>query len=107
MFLLWNSTTNVTYAVDGREEAPASLTPQAFCADANCSQAINFSPQRVSGGHPVGVPGTLAAVDQALRDYGTVTLAQALAPAIAIARNGFPMYQVRTQSQCAARKLPC
>jgi gamma-glutamyltranspeptidase len=93
MFLLWNTTTNTTYAMDGREEAPSSFSPSAFCSDANCSTAYPFMPDRVSGGHPVGVPGTLATVDRALRQFGTISLARALAPAISIARDGFPMYR--------------
>lgn len=43
-------------------------------------------PDRVTGGHPVGVPGVLAATARLLHDYGTLTLAQALQPAIDIAR---------------------
>jgi gamma-glutamyltranspeptidase/glutathione hydrolase len=36
-----------------------------------------------------GVPGTLAALDYALKTFGTITLAEALAPAIELADQGF------------------
>ena len=42
-------------------------------------------------GHPVGVPGTLSGVATILNRFGTFSLAQAMAPAIAAARNGVPM----------------
>lgn len=49
-------------------------------------QTWPFMPERVTGGHPVGVPGVLATTARLLRDRGTLTLAQALQPAIEIAR---------------------
>lgn len=39
----------------------------------------------------IAVPGTVAALEMALRDHGTWTLARALAPAIAIAEDGFAL----------------
>jgi len=37
----------------------------------------------------VGVPGTVAGLERARREYGTLTRAQLMAPAIALARDGF------------------
>eukprot|EP00899_Mesostigma_viride_P018001 jgi/Mesvir1/26201/Mv02385-RA.1 len=80
-------------AIDGREEAPASLTPTTFCKDPPaCTAAQPFSPDRVTGGLPVGVPGTLSATVKALAEHGTMTLQEVLEPAIRAARLGFPMY---------------
>ncbi len=75
-------------AVDGREEAPAALTPDAFLDDSG--EPIPFR-RRVTGGQPVGVPGTLAAMAYALERYGTRPLAETLQPAIDLARRGFPV----------------
>jgi gamma-glutamyltranspeptidase/glutathione hydrolase len=81
------------WALDGREEAPAAFSETEFCADPpNCTAAIPFKPERCTGGHPVGVPGVVAATAAALAARGTFTLARALAPAIGAARDGFVMY---------------
>ena len=44
-----------------------------------------------SGPLSVSLPGAVAAWDDALARFGTLSLAEALAPAIAYARNGFPV----------------
>ena len=49
---------------------------------------LPFTPARYSG-LSVGVPGTVAGWADALHRYGTISLAEALAPAIRIAREGF------------------
>src|SRR5437660_636462 len=43
------------------------------------------------GYQSVGVPGTVAGLHEALTRYGTITWAQAIEPAIPLARNGFPV----------------
>ena len=43
------------------------------------------------GYQSVGVPGTVAGLDEALRRFGTISWADAIAPAIPIARDGFPV----------------
>lgn len=92
MPIFYHAVSDEVVAVDGREEAPEALTEDAFCADPPaCTEAIPFFPDRTSGGHPVGVPGTLAATSLILEQYGTMTLAQVMAPAIKLARDGFPM----------------
>ena len=72
--------------IDGRETAPASFTPTVF-TDAN-GDPLDFDTV-VSSGLSVGVPGTPALWDTALRRFGTTSLSQALAPAQALARRGF------------------
>jgi gamma-glutamyltranspeptidase/glutathione hydrolase len=53
---------------------------------------LPFNTARYSG-LSVGVPGTVAGWERALKKHGTISLAEALAPAIAIARNGFVVDQ--------------
>ncbi len=48
----------------------------------------------VGGAETITVPGALAGWDELLRKYGTITLAQALAPAIRYAEEGFPVTPV-------------
>lgn len=77
-------------ALDGREKAPASVTPDIFQdPDSPTSEPLIFSPNRISSGVAVGVPGTLLTWAEALSRYGTLSLEKALAPAIALAKNGF------------------
>ncbi len=71
--------------IDGREEAPAAIGPESFFEG---GEPLEFDAARYSG-LSVGVPGTVATWDLALRRYGTLRLGRALAPGIAIARRGF------------------
>ena len=63
----------------------AAMRPDSFRETA---APLAFNDARYSG-ISVGVPGTVRGWDEALKTHGTITLAQALAPAIAVARNGF------------------
>ena len=53
--------------------------------------ARGFKPGSQQGAMSVTVPGALAGWDKLVRTYGRRTLAQALAPAIGYARDGFPV----------------
>jgi gamma-glutamyltranspeptidase/glutathione hydrolase len=54
-------------------------------------QARGFRPGSQQGAMSVTVPGALAGWERLVRTYGRHTLAQALQPAIAYARDGFPV----------------
>ncbi|TQS26377.1 gamma-glutamyltransferase [Microbispora sp. KK1-11] len=71
--------------IDGRETAPRAMTSTAF-------EGIPFD-EAVTSGLSVGVPGSVAQWDMALRRYGTMPLRQALRPAIEIAEKGFVVDQ--------------
>ncbi|MBB2742841.1 UNVERIFIED_ORG: gamma-glutamyltranspeptidase/glutathione hydrolase [Microbispora rosea subsp. rosea] len=71
--------------IDGRETAPRAMTSAAF-------EGIPFD-EAVTSGLSVGVPGSVAQWDTALRRYGTMPLRQALRPAIEIAEKGFVVDQ--------------
>lgn len=76
-----------TFAVDGRETAPAAASPAQFMLS-GVSAAERFGIASTSG-LAVGVPGTVAAFDLALKRFGSIRLAEAIEPAIAVAEQGF------------------
>jgi gamma-glutamyltranspeptidase / glutathione hydrolase len=86
LMVLFDAESGEVTTVDGREEAPRAFHPDAF-RDQD-GKLIPYS-QRTTGGNAVGVPGTLAATAYLLEHYGTLTLAEALQPAIRLAREGF------------------
>ncbi len=82
--LLHDMATDSLYAIDGREESPEWVWPQMFL-----DQWGEPYPDAMTGGRPVGVPGTLAAMSLLHADFGRLPLAALLAPAIAVAETGF------------------
>ena len=85
--------------IDGRETAPEAMTPTAFI-DPATGQPLPFNDARWSG-LSVGVPGTPATWDLALKKYGTMKLKDVLKAGINVARNGFVVDQTffdQTQS---------
>jgi gamma-glutamyltranspeptidase/glutathione hydrolase len=75
--------------VDHRETAPAAMRPDSFREN---GVVLPFNDARYSG-LSVGVPGTVRGWSDALRRYGTISLKEALEPAIEVARAGFPVDQ--------------
>jgi len=73
-----------TFAIDGREKAPAAADPKMFQFTGGPSFALAST-----SGIAVGVPGTLKVIDTALRNYGTISLGDAMQSAIDVADNGF------------------
>ena len=76
--------TGETFFLDCREMAPAAATPNMFVSISNAS----------SNGISVGVPGTLLGVATALNKWGTISLPDALQPAIRFAEDGFRVTRV-------------
>jgi gamma-glutamyltranspeptidase/glutathione hydrolase len=77
---------NRDIAIDYRETAPASATPTMFLDDKG-----NPDPEKSrNSGLSVGVPGTVAGLSLALEKYGSgkFTLADLIAPALKLARDG-------------------
>ncbi|GAA3653548.1 gamma-glutamyltransferase [Nonomuraea antimicrobica] len=73
------------FTIDGRETAPQAMT-------ATSLEGIPFE-EGVTSGLSAGVPGTVANWDLALRRFGTISLKQALQPAIEVASKGFVVDQ--------------
>ena len=87
--VLYRASDGKVTTIDGRESAPAAMRPDSFWEN---GRPLPFSDARYSG-LSVGVPGTVETWDEALERYGTISLAQALAPAIRVARDGFVVDQ--------------
>ncbi|WP_084961986.1 gamma-glutamyltransferase family protein [Thermoactinospora rubra] len=73
------------HTIDGRETAPRAMT-------ATSLEGIPFE-EAVTSGLSAGVPGAVAQWDLALRRFGTLSLKQALKPAIEVAEKGFVVDQ--------------
>jgi gamma-glutamyltranspeptidase/glutathione hydrolase len=91
-FVHYDARTHRVRTIDGRETAPAGMTHDAFI-DPATGQPYPFTPERVSSGVAVGVPGTLRTWKRALDRWGTRSLARALRPATRLARRGFVVDQ--------------
>ncbi|MFC6342855.1 gamma-glutamyltransferase, partial [Nocardioides hankookensis] len=91
-FVHYSARTGKVQTIDGRETAPASMPHDAFI-DPKTAEPYNFSPELVTSGVSVGVPGTLATWQRALDRWGTRSLAESLRPAADLADRGFTVDQ--------------
>lgn len=88
--LVYQPESDTVITLDGREEAPAAVTPDLFRdPDSAAGDNLPFFPNRITSGLAVGVPGTPLNWATALERYGTRSLAASLEPAIALAESGF------------------
>ncbi|WP_420902378.1 gamma-glutamyltransferase [Rathayibacter rathayi] len=84
----FDKATGEVSTIDGRETAPTGITPDAFINPAT-GAPYTFRPDLVSSGVAVGVPGTVATWDAAVKRFGSLPLSAVLAPSIALAATGF------------------
>ncbi len=83
--LYYDARQRKVFTIDGRETAPQAMTSSTF-------EGIPFA-EGVTSGLSAGIPGTTATWDLALHRFGTLSLRQALQPAIDVASNGFTVDQ--------------
>lgn len=84
--LFWDAQRKQLSSWDGRETAPQAVNERHFLhADGS---AMGFF-EAVIGGHSVGVPGVVAMLDAAHRQFGKLPWSTLFAPAIALADTGF------------------
>ena len=101
MWLLHDAKSGRDVFVDGRETAPAAATPDKFL-DAKG----NLDPQRSQNGPwSAGIPGLPAMLVHVAEKYGRLPLKQSLAPAIRIAREGFPVYARMANGYAVKRQV--
>lgn len=99
-FMLFHEAeTGTTYALDYRETAPAGSSRDMFL---NAAGEADPGLSRDSA-LAVGVPGTVAGLLAAHERFGSLPLKRLMAPAIALARDGFPVYPGLARSLAEAR----
>jgi gamma-glutamyltranspeptidase/glutathione hydrolase len=87
-FVYYDAKSRKVRTIDGRETAPMSMPRDAFI-DPGTGEPYPFTPELVTSGVSVGVPGTPATWELALDKWGTHSLRKALAPAARLAERGF------------------
>src|SRR5262245_31308050 len=91
LFVLYNEAkTGKTFGLNAGGWAPAGLS-------ADFMRARGFDAMPAAGIHTVTVPGTVAGWDALRRRFGTLSLADLLAPAIHYAEEGFPVTEIVAQ----------
>lgn len=91
-----------TAALDYREVAPLAATRDMF-VDADGK----LTDRSITGHLASGVPGAVAGMDAALQRFGTMSLAQVMAPAIRLARDGFTVDSALHRSLTGSRDRIC
>jgi gamma-glutamyltranspeptidase/glutathione hydrolase len=93
-FMLIRMARGKSIVIDYREEAPGAASRNMYLDSHG-----NLIPQAsIVGALAVGVPGTVAGLALAEREYGKLGLAKVMAPAIRLARRGFPVSYWFSQS---------
>ncbi len=98
-FLLHDATRGRDVFIDARETAPAAATPDRYrAADGTLDED-----RAQNGAWAAGIPGLPAGLVHVASRYGKLPLSTSLAPAIRLARDGFPVY-ARLERGFAARR---
>jgi len=85
--VIWDAESRSAKTLDYRERAPAAATRDLFTRPGQ--DGAPASSRR--GGKAIGVPGHVAGLCYALRKFGSMPLAEVLAPAIRLAEQGVPL----------------
>jgi gamma-glutamyltranspeptidase/glutathione hydrolase len=86
-FMLVRMADGKAHFIDFREEAPGAATANMYLD----AQGNVIEDASTIGYKSIGVPGSVAGLVYAEKKYGKLTLAQVMAPAIKLARDGFPL----------------
>jgi gamma-glutamyltranspeptidase/glutathione hydrolase len=98
-FLLHDGRTGKDVFLDARETAPEAATPEVYL-----DKDGNLDPDKSENGPwSAGIPGLPAALVELAGKYGRLPLKATLAPAIALAHDGFPVY-ARLEKGYASRR---
>ncbi len=93
-FMLIRLANGRTSFIDYREVAPAKASRDMYVK----SDGTVDTQASLIGYRAVAVPGTVAGLALALKTYGTMSLADAMAPAIRLAEGGFPVSEKLAES---------
>lgn len=93
--LVYDARTRTAYGLDATGRSPRAATPEAFASR-------GWQEMPVAGPLAVDVPGVVEGWHQLLARFGTISLGQALAPAIGYAREGFPVAELMAAEWAAA-----
>ncbi|BEU95880.1 gamma-glutamyltransferase [Acidovorax sp. DW039] len=85
--MVHDAKTGKTVALDFREVAPIKATRNMYLDDKG--NVING--KSLYTHYAVGVPGTVAGMEHALKKWGTMPLDKVIAPSVALAEKGFPV----------------
>jgi gamma-glutamyltranspeptidase / glutathione hydrolase len=92
-FMLFRTADGKSHFIDFREKAPAAATANMYL-DAQ-GNVVKDSSQ--VGYKAIGVPGSVAGLIYAEKQYGKLSIEKVVAPAIKLARDGFPLAYEDTQ----------
>jgi len=100
-FLLHDAASNRDVFIDAREMAPASASPERYLDD----KGELDRERAMNGPWSAGIPGLPAALVHVAEHYGKLPLSTSLAPAIRLARDGFPVYARLARGYQARREV--
>lgn len=110
--LYYDAATKKVYSIDAREEAPRNINPRIFL-EPNSEKPIRFFPDRQSSAAAVGVPGVADGLALMQKNFGKLSTAEVLDPAIKIAEKGFEVSEYfatrlleKSQESCEAVGVP-
>lgn len=92
-FLVYRPAEGEPVAYDFRETAPGRASPTMFMRDGEYDRALHHDSHLA-----VGVPGTVAGLHLAWSEHGSLPWDRLLEPAVALARDGFPVSDALARS---------
>jgi gamma-glutamyltranspeptidase/glutathione hydrolase len=92
-FIVYRPATGEAVTYDFREKAPAKASPTMWMKDGQYSNELHHNSHLA-----VGVPGTVAGLHLAWKEQGKLPWKQLVDPAIALARDGFPVSEALARS---------
>ena len=96
-FLLLRNATGETHFIDFREKAPAAATENMYLDAQGNVIPESSKDSSLIGYKSIGVPGSVAGLVYAGKKYGKLSIEKVMAPAIKLARDGFPLAYEDTQ----------
>jgi gamma-glutamyltranspeptidase/glutathione hydrolase len=90
-FMLYRNADGKARFIDFREKAPAAATENMYLDAQGTVIPESSTDSSVVGYRAIGVPGSVAGLVYAEKQYGKLSIEKVIAPAIKLAREGFPL----------------